>query len=319
MRSRRIRREAVYWTVAAVAAAVIVFGLVQVGSTAWRDVGVWWRARLTHRPVVDTMRPETLALIAVNTTKSDKVATDLGLVQIVPRENRVRGVVFPGNTFVEVPGQGFEAAAEAFRGGPEDAIATIQNLIGVPLTHYIVLDATEFKALSEQGQASSLFSRPLATDLSPTELARLKAAADKVKAGDALMVPLPVKTISVGSDIYYQAEKDKIADVLKAWWGISSAPESQPVRVKILNGAGQPGIGGEAAKPLIRAGFRVIDTTNADRFNYPHTLIVTYRMDTKSAEAIRKVLGVGRIVVGTMAQDVVDVIVVIGKDFKPHK
>jgi hypothetical protein len=317
MRSRRIRRESVYWVIGAVLAVALVWGIAQVGSTVFKDLGSWWKARLTARRAPATDRPVTVALIAIDSTKSDKLAIDLGAIQIVPKETRVRGITLMGNTFVEVPGQGFERAAEAFRGGPKDAMATVQNLLGVPLEHYIVIDAPEFKALAEEGRAAALFSRIVATDLSAPEVARLATVATKVKPGDALIIGLPVKSISLGQEIYYEAEKAKVADVLKAWWGVYDTPETRPLRIKILNGVGVPGIGGEAAKPLIKAGYRIIDTTNANTFDFKHTLIVMYRTDTAHAEEIRKVLGVGRIVHGTMAQDVVDVIVVVGKDFVP--
>jgi hypothetical protein len=88
-------------------------------------------------------------------------------------------------------------------------------------------------------------------------------------------------------------------------------------RVILYNGAGAPGIAGEAAQQLIRGGFRVVDTKNADNFNYATTKIVVQRGDVKQGEEIARILGVGKVEQQPSEQDVADVIVVVGKDYKP--
>lgn len=319
MRSRRLRRESVFWVLAAAFAAVVVWGLFQLGSTGWRDAASWLKARRVAAERASHTQPVTVALIGVDAAKAPKVAIGLGVVQLVPSERRVRGIYFSGDTFVEVPGQGFERAADALSGGPSTALATVANALGIKLDHYVVLDLTDYKALTEKGVANVLLSRAVLTDIPADQRTWMAQLASEVPTGEALMVPMPVKTVSVGEDIYYQPQKDKIADVLKSWWGISASPQQQPLRIKILNGSGLPGIAGVAAKVLIRDGYQVIDTTNASAFTVGRTRIVVYHATDAAALQIQKVIGNGRIVRGKEAQDVVDVIIVIGKDFKPPK
>ncbi len=88
-------------------------------------------------------------------------------------------------------------------------------------------------------------------------------------------------------------------------------------RVILYNGAGTPGVAGEAAQQLIRGGFRVVDTKNADNFNYAKTKIVVQRGDVKQGDEIARILGVGTVEQQPSEQDVADVIVIIGKDYKP--
>ena len=85
----------------------------------------------------------------------------------------------------------------------------------------------------------------------------------------------------------------------------------------VYNGAGKPGIAGEAAQELIRSGIRVVDTQNADSFDYDTTKIIVRRGDAKRGDEVKRVLGVGEVSSDPSRQDVTDVIVIIGKDYRP--
>jgi polyisoprenyl-teichoic acid--peptidoglycan teichoic acid transferase len=89
------------------------------------------------------------------------------------------------------------------------------------------------------------------------------------------------------------------------------------VRVIVYNGSGEPGVAGQAAQVLIRGGFRVVDTKNADTFDYDETQIVVQRGDPQSGERVREVLGVGEVVSQPAEQEVADIIIIIGSDFEP--
>jgi hypothetical protein len=89
-------------------------------------------------------------------------------------------------------------------------------------------------------------------------------------------------------------------------------------KIQLLNGNGSPEIGQKAAAMLVPAGLRIEVTLNADNFNYRSTKIVIYGDDDASlalGQEIRNLLGVGTVEVGTRAQSIVDVTVVLGKDF----
>jgi LytR cell envelope-related transcriptional attenuator len=69
---------------------------------------------------------------------------------------------------------------------------------------------------------------------------------------------------------------------------------------------------------LVGQGFRVILSGNASRFTYKRTHIVTYESSDEAraiAEEARELLGVGVVRVSAQEQGIVDLTVVVGKDF----
>ena len=68
-------------------------------------------------------------------------------------------------------------------------------------------------------------------------------------------------------------------------------------------------------QPPLRA--RVLFTDNADNFTHPVSEVVFYdRRQQSAAERVRAALGVGRLVFSRVANNVVDVTVVVGRDFR---
>ena len=129
---------------------------------------------------------------------------------------------------------------------------------------------------------------------------------------------LEVKPITVGPQTYFEPQREALADLLESWWGVKlSESDKASFALIVYNGAGTPGIAGEAAQQLIRGGFRVVDTKNADNFNYKQTQIVVQDKDMAAGDAVKKVLGTGKVIDQPSDQDVADVIVIIGKDYKP--
>jgi hypothetical protein len=80
---------------------------------------------------------------------------------------------------------------------------------------------------------------------------------------------------------------------------------------------GTPGIAGIAARELIKQGMQVVETRNADRFDYAKTLVVVQNGDAQQGQLVRDALGVGEVVDQPSTQDVADVIVIIGADYTP--
>ena len=133
----------------------------------------------------------------------------------------------------------------------------------------------------------------------------------------AALVSLPLKPIDLGGQTYYEPQRDRIADLLMQWWGVKVGAEDTSVRVIIYNGVGTPGVAGEAAQQLIASGMRVVDTKNADRFDYDTTLVVVQSGSAEQGEQVKAALGVGEIVDQPSEQDVADVVVIIGRDYVP--
>ena len=97
------------------------------------------------------------------------------------------------------------------------------------------------------------------------------------------------------------------------------------VLVNILNGQGTKGIAA-LAKGIIEVAFgsnknilKIIETKNADNFNYKKTRIIIFTSKAgtdKVAEDLKKLIGVGEISKSADSFDNVDITVIIGSDYK---
>jgi hypothetical protein len=61
----------------------------------------------------------------------------------------------------------------------------------------------------------------------------------------------------------------------------------------------------------------VVDTKNADNFDYATTKIVVRNGEAARGEEVRAALGVGEVTVEPSSAEMADVVVIIGKDYKP--
>ncbi len=84
--------------------------------------------------------------------------------------------------------------------------------------------------------------------------------------------------------------------------------------IVIRNGNGRHGEASRAASMLRGRGFRVEDTLNADRFDYPHTLVVDCGGNAAHAGAVAEALG-GVAVVRQRREFPCGVEVVLGEDW----
>jgi len=147
----------------------------------------------------------------------------------------------------------------------------------------------------------------------PPDLARVVR---QLAAGTVNYQILPVEAVDAGSggdEVYRvrQSDLDQLMGQLLP--GVSPSR----IRVQVLNGTGAIGASPRVAERLVPVGGRVILSGNADSFAYAQTQIVFYdRSRQQAAERVRQALGTGRLVLSRQPLDVVDVTVVIGKDFK---
>jgi hypothetical protein len=96
----------------------------------------------------------------------------------------------------------------------------------------------------------------------------------------------------------------------------ATAPSTRPpsgIRVEVLNGSGQEGVGGKVAAVLRDAGFQVVSVRNADRFDYPRTLVAARGTDIGRAKAVAHKLDGSQIIRQRAPVDW-DVTVVVGRD-----
>jgi hypothetical protein len=124
---------------------------------------------------------------------------------------------------------------------------------------------------------------------------------------------LPVAAVDPAAGLY---EVDAAgAPVIVAALAPERMAAGEGGRVQLLNGVGKPGLVTDVAALLVPEGLRVPLTDDADDFGYRRTQIVYHGADqAATAETIREVLGVGKVLPARQTLDAVDVTVVIGQD-----
>jgi polyisoprenyl-teichoic acid--peptidoglycan teichoic acid transferase len=148
-----------------------------------------------------------------------------------------------------------------------------------------------------------------------TQLAEAQAA------GDLVVRTLPVSPLGTGADESYRVDEVRATQLIQDRFAASRptlANTEGGRRLEIRNGNGVPGVSSEVAQRLIPLGFRVLLTGNADRFDHRETRILVYTDDEEQlavAREIRDALGLGRIELSEVPQDVVDITIVVGRDY----
>lgn len=150
----------------------------------------------------------------------------------------------------------------------------------------------------------------------PEEVARFLAAFLGGGSRPA-MRSLPVEPLDAPGDPLYVTDEDE----LRAFVAETVAPEllfGAVTRVQILNGNGTPGLGERVARRLVGNGFRVVLTGNARSLNHRRTLVIAYDAGPEArreAARARELLGVGEVQVSLQEQGIVDLTIVVGRDF----
>ncbi len=302
--------------IGALVALALVFVLVAMGING--------AARyLAKREAVANNSPEAVKaraqgnLLIIGTDGSS--GADFLAVRLDEENGQIFGIAIPDGAFMEVPGQGFERIGDSYKAGADVSMAAISNYLGVPFEKYVVVSKQAYQdALTNQSLAG-LMKTAISSGLGDVGEAEAGAFMDKVKPAQVALVPLPVKPINLADQTYFEPQRDQVADLLLSWWGVRLGADDGVIRVIVYNGSGAPGTAGEVAQVLIKAGMRVVDTKNADRFDYKETLIVVQDGDLAKGESVKKVLGIGKVVDQPSEQDVADIIIIVGQDWKPSK
>ncbi len=311
-RAGRMAAWFAFGVVALVGAALILWG-VAVGVNA----AVRWNERRIAAGESARVRAlnakENLLVIGVTSGRA------VGFLALKAERSgkRVLGIAIPDGAYVEVPGQGFERIGTSFEAGPEVSKDAVSNYLGVPFERYVEVSGDVYQTLMKTQAVGKLLDKVVKSDLKPAETSELRGFLATVKTKDVWLVPLPVRQVAVGDQRFFEPQREQVADLLLSWWGVKADNAKQASRVIVFNGAGSPGIAGKAAQQLIRQGFRVVDSKNADNFDYKRTQILLYHGSKADAARIHDVLGVGDIREVDAPQGITDIIVVIGHDYVP--
>ena len=164
---------------------------------------------------------------------------------------------------------------------------------------------------------ATLHQRSAAVPARPPEL----AAAIRVLAAGPVqtrLVPVEAFGTASGGEELYKVRRDELERMVAALFPTAGrrTPAERP-RVQVLNGTGKLGVA-DAVRARLGSDFDVRLAGNAGRLDYERTEVIYYRPDRKDmADRLQKALGVGRSVLSRRPLDVVDVTVIVGKDFHP--
>jgi hypothetical protein len=273
----------------------------------------WNKVRSVTATAVALPAQDNLLVIGV----SDGVVVGFVALKAERSSGKVLGIAIPDGAFVEVPGQGFERVGASYLGGPQVSEDAISNFFGVPFRKYVVVDGTAYQALLRNQDVSALMQSVTSTDLTSPEREAFTAYFASVEKAGVWIAPLPVKPVAVGDQRYFEPQKKEIADLLLKWWGVQAGSTQSAPRVIVYNGVGTPGLAGVAAQQLIRAGFRIVDSANAGNFDYKTTEIHLFHGTQADADNVRASLGAGRVIVESAPQELTDMIVIVGADYRP--
>ena len=296
---------------------VLLIIVVLMGSLWGLALGInafarWNARRIAAQNTPATATSQNLLIIGVR----DGAAIGFTALKVERDTKRVLGIAIPEGAFVEVPGQGFERIGVSYGSGPAVSEATVSNYFGIAFTKYIVIDGDAYQALLQDQNIGAITDKVATTDLSASERSSLVTFLKGTAAGDVWIVPLPLKAMTAGTERYFEPQRTQVADLLLKWWGVRADQQKTRPRVIVYNGVGTSGLASVAAQQLIRAGFQVVESGNADRFGYTTTTILVYHAPTE-AQAVRAALGVGAIQMQSAPQEITDMIVILGADYLP--
>lgn len=123
------------------------------------------------------------------------------------------------------------------------------------------------------------------------------------------LASIPVSDLGLGHGGFYSPQRAELDALLERALGIEGVRQGV-TRVQVLNGNGVPG--------LLDGGFSVVLSGNAARLDYRRTLIVSHGDSPgaqRSADRARELLGVGEVRVSSAEQGIVDLTIVVGRDF----
>jgi LytR cell envelope-related transcriptional attenuator len=151
----------------------------------------------------------------------------------------------------------------------------------------------------------------------PEDNADLLATIAGVEDSNMTLSIVPVRDVGAGGAPMYELDASAAQHLLE---GLTRSPATgeEDNRVQVLNGNGVPGIGQAVGQTLVDGGFRVTLSGNAPSLDYRITRIVTYDSSPEGLEEaarVRDLLGLGEIQVSPQTQGIVDLTVVVGRDF----
>lgn len=314
----RLRVRNVLIVIVQALAALLVSAIVLLLIAQGVNTFVRWNAqRLAERAGTTVERQQmSRENVLVVGVEGDNAVGFLAM-RVDPKAERAFGIAIPDGAFLEVPGTGFSRIGESWATTPSVTTAAISNYLTVPFDSWIAVPASVYREALTGQKVAGLVPAVEDTNMDDDSLEALGKRLDQVPQKEVALVPMPVRPLKLGDQTFFEPQRDEVEDLLQSWWGVDPDEAAEVIRVIVYNGSGTPGAAGEAAQQLIRAGLRVVDTKNADKFDYKETIVVVKRGDRSRGEEVARVLDAKEVRVEVSDQGVADVIVIIGKDYRP--
>jgi hypothetical protein len=242
-------------------------------------------------------------------------------VDVVTKDAKGRETVLVRAGSQRLAGAGAAAyAGFAAPGEPEQArLARLNDVLRGVLTGLPDNQQEVMARLAKLGAGSR-------STLTPTALGELVTEAHRaVKEGRLAPDVLPVNAIDSGAaEEAYGINAVQAAALMKAKFSGSLTREGpgKSIRVLVQNGVGTPGLVDKARTRLVAGGFRFVNGGNAPQFGVAKTIVYIADSTDASQQSGAKVAAALRVpaasVTGTsQGQTVADVIVILGRDFRP--
>ncbi len=146
-----------------------------------------------------------------------------------------------------------------------------------------------------------------------------------LKSDDLFPTVLPVHKLDTGSGpSSYRVDAEQTRTFVRSNLA-ASLPANATVkrtRVFVENGVGTPGLVGTACTRLVDAGYEFAGSGNASHFGYQTSKVLVFDSSVASAEIGNSIaralrLPTGDVAVSDAGQNIADVVVILGKDYKP--
>jgi hypothetical protein len=217
---------------------------------------------------------------------------------------------------------GAKAAAYAAYSAPGEVAAG--NLVRLQGVIDGLLAALPTEPAAVQRLVASL-GRGAASTLGAPRLGELLAGlAGDARNNQVLPSDLPVQKIDAGGAPTYRLDEPVTKQFVEANLGASlpASARGERKRVFVQNGVGTPGLVTTACTRLVEAGYAFAGSGNATEFGHETSKVLVFDRSLASARLGNEVartlrLPVKDVAVSTEGQNVADVVVILGKDYKP--
>ena len=142
------------------------------------------------------------------------------------------GIGVPGGAFMEVPGQGFQRVEDSLDAGADISTDAISNYLGVRFDKYAIIDAASYQAALQGQDLSGVLASVQETNMSEEDLVRFGAKFDATATEDVVIVPLPVRPISLGDETYFEPQIEEVLSTERVSYARASGKPGPPPAVR---------------------------------------------------------------------------------------